>query len=316
MKQEETSNYCKMSQDLNVKLALFLKSPSLLQKELAGQRIWEKTPLAEKEELLGAAQRCLEICEKKQIGILTWEDANYPPLLREIYQKPLFLFYRGDIGLLQKKAVAVVGTRNPSLLALHYTRRLCSLLVPTYVIVSGMARGIDSMAHRTALACGGATIAVLAHGVDHIYPLSNADLYHEAARKGNVLLISEHPPETHPLPFHFVKRNRIISGLCSHVVFVEGSRKSGAVITANYALEQNRNLYCFDHPSMTANEGCKQFIADGATNLAHYFELERMSLADLGTNKDKEKILSEFFYLGAQEWGRLVPLQGKLFEEF
>lgn len=293
-------------------LALYLKSPTKLKKLVPwNTNLEEKIDYflgKEKQIYLEKAEECLFNCQNYDIGILTCFDEDYPPLLKEIADYPLLLFYKGNRNLLKKDKISVVGTRNPSLLALEYTKALCEYLALKFVIVSGMARGIDTMAHRSALNANGSTIGVLACGLDQIYPLSNHDLYEIASPQGNLLLLSEYPPKEKPLPFHFVKRNRIISGLSLHVVFVEGSEKSGAVITANYALDQNRNLYCFDHPAMSANGGCKNFIQQGAINLAKFFSVEKVSLLNLNS-------LSNLFYLGGNEWAKL-QVSPKLFEEF
>ncbi|MGQ9635264.1 MAG: DNA-processing protein DprA [Bryobacteraceae bacterium] len=180
----------------------------------------------------------------KQAGasLVRLTDASYPELLREIYDPPLVLFVRGRVELLGSVSVGVVGTRRPTPYGTAVTERLAADLAQAgMTIVSGMARGIDTAAHKGALAAGGATIAVFGCGVDVVYPAENRKLAAEIADKG--LLVSEFPMGAPAYPQNFPVRNRIISGLSAGVVVVEGAQYSGSAITAKLALDQGRELY-------------------------------------------------------------------------
>jgi DNA processing protein len=169
-------------------------------------------------------------------------DPRYPRALREIYDPPIVLFARGRVDLLQSIALGVVGTRRPTPYGLAVAERLSADLAHAgLTIVSGMARGIDSAAHKGALAAGGATIAVLGCGADVVYPSENRKLAAEIAAKG--LIVSEFPMGATAFPQNFPIRNRIISGLSAGVLVVEGAQYSGSAITARLALDQGREVY-------------------------------------------------------------------------
>ncbi len=174
--------------------------------------------------------------------LLTINDPRYPQRLREIFDPPLLLFAIGNIELIQAHSVAVVGTRSPTPYGLAATERLSADLAQAgLTIVSGMARGIDTAAHRAALNATGSTIAVLGCGVDVLYPSSNRKLYDEIARRG--LLVSEFPMEAPAFPQNFPVRNRIVSGLSLGVLIVEGAQHSGSAITAKLAMDQGREVF-------------------------------------------------------------------------
>jgi DNA processing protein len=169
-------------------------------------------------------------------------DPRYPPALREIYDPPVVLFAVGRIELLESAMLAVVGTRRPTPYGVAVAERLAGDLARAgLVIVSGMARGIDTAAHRGALSAGGDTIAVFGCGLDVIYPAENRSLAAEIARKG--LIISEFPMGTPGQPQNFPVRNRIISGMSLGVLVVEGAQYSGSAITARLAMEQGREVF-------------------------------------------------------------------------
>ena len=169
-------------------------------------------------------------------------DSRYPPLLRDIYDPPPLLFVRGRIELLETLMIAVVGTRRPTPYGLTAASRLSrDLAVAGLTIVSGMARGIDTAAHRAALEAGGDTIAVFGCGIDQVYPAENRKLAEEIASRG--VVISEFPMGAPPYPQNFPVRNRIISGMSAGVLVVEGSEYSGSAITAKLAAEQNREVF-------------------------------------------------------------------------
>jgi len=169
-------------------------------------------------------------------------SASYPPRLREIYDPPAVLFARGNVDLLQTLMIGVVGTRRPTAYGTTVAQRLAKDLAQAgLTIASGMARGIDTAAHRAALEAEGDTIAVFGCGVDEVYPAENRRLSEQIAEKG--LAISEFPMGTPAYPQNFPVRNRIISGMSAGVLVVEGGEYSGSAITAKLALEQNREVF-------------------------------------------------------------------------
>ncbi|MGH9785972.1 MAG: DNA-processing protein DprA [Terriglobia bacterium] len=189
-------------------------------------------------------QAAREAEQARQLGasLLTIRDAAYPKLLQEIFDPPLLLYARGGLALLEAPAVGIVGTRRPTAYGKAMAERLATdLAVRGLVIVSGLARGIDSLAHRGALQAGGKTIAVLGTGMDVAYPAENKKLLAEIAEKG--LLLSEFPLGSFPAPQNFPIRNRIIAGLSLGVVVVEAAQYSGSLITARLAMEQNREVF-------------------------------------------------------------------------
>jgi DNA processing protein len=190
--------------------------------------------------LLDRASREIERLERKGYCILTVEDVNYPEYLRETFDPPLVLYCAGKVEALKGPAVSVVGARKPSPYGRAVAEKLARELASRgIVIVSGLARGIDSIAHWGALE-GGKTVAVLGSGLENIYPRENRRLFEKIIERGAV--ISEFPAKSPPLGFHFPIRNRIISGLSLALVVVEATRKSGSLISARLALDQNREV--------------------------------------------------------------------------
>lgn len=190
--------------------------------------------------------------------------AGYPSLLDQIYDPPARLYARGNVDLLSRPAVAVVGSRQATTWGLAMGERLgAGLGVAGAVVVSGCAIGIDAAAHRGALAVAGATVAVLGGGIDIGPPASNRRLAGRIARRG--CLISEQPAGTRPAKYHFPKRNRIIAGLARMTVVVEATARSGALITARLALEAGREVMAVPGHPLTENAaGVNALIADGA----------------------------------------------------
>lgn len=197
------------------------------------------------------------------IGVLAWNDPVMPSHLRAISDLPPVLWYRGSLDCLKQPAVAIVGSRAASSVALETARRLAAdIALRGITVVSGLARGVDSAAHRGALETG-RTIAVLGSGVDHVYPAEHAGLASRIAENG--LVVSEYPPGTLPLPYHFPMRNRLISGLSRAVVVIEASDKSGSLITASCAAEQGRDVMAVPGNVLSGrNRGGHALIRDGA----------------------------------------------------
>ncbi|WP_298853272.1 DNA-processing protein DprA [uncultured Ruegeria sp.] len=210
----------------------------------------------------GVIETELKAAKAAKARLLCLGSADFPEALNDLNDVPPMLWAIGDVSLLQQSAVAVVGARNCSSLGARMARGLATELGnKEHVIVSGLARGIDTAAHRAALDSG--TIAVMAGGVDVIYPAENTELAHEIAVKG--LRLSEQPMGVTPQARHFPRRNRIISGLAQAVVVVEAAAKSGSLITARDALDQGREVLAVPgHPFDARAAGCNLLIRDGA----------------------------------------------------
>ena len=215
---------------------------------------------------LSEAESILEQCAKKKIHIVTWNDRNYPSLLRAIADPPVILYYKGMLPYWNDRAlIGVVGTRKASAYGLHAAKHISGQLARCGgVVVTGMALGVDAMAAAGALDNGGTVVGVLGCGVDRIYPAGNRDLFYRVVDNGGCL-ISEYPPGTPPNHWHFPKRNRIISGIGAGVLVVEAPEKSGALITARCALEQGRDVFAV--PGNLGVAGCagsNGLLRDGA----------------------------------------------------
>ncbi|MDB6452183.1 DNA-processing protein DprA [Falsirhodobacter sp. 20TX0035] len=202
--------------------------------------------------------------------LICWGDDDYPLSLAGIGDAPPVLWAKGDTALLARPMVALVGARNASSLGLRMARKLAfSLAEAGQVVVSGLARGIDTEAHEAALP---ATVAVMAGGIDVIYPTENTALAARIAEQG--CLLTEQPPGTEPQARHFPLRNRIVSGLAHSVVVVEAAARSGSLITARDALDQGREVFAVPgHPFDARAAGCNQLIREGATLLTQASEL-------------------------------------------
>ncbi len=194
--------------------------------------------------------------------LICWGETDYPVALSQLTDAPPLLWAKGEPGLLQKRRVAIVGARNASSLGLRMARALAHELTKDgFVVVSGLARGVDTAAHKAAL--DGGTIAVMAGGIDVIYPAENTHLGQDIAARG--LCISEQPIGQTPQARHFPTRNRIISGISEAVVVVEAAAKSGSLITARTALDQGREVLAVPgHPFDARASGCNMLIRDGA----------------------------------------------------
>lgn len=206
----------------------------------------------------------LEQYQQQNIGFLTVWDERYPERLQEIAQPPWILYYRGDINLLKLHLIAMVGTRTPTAYGKKAAYDLSrEVALAGFGIVSGLAKGIDSVAHWGAVESGGASIAVLGTAIDVIYPPENRSLYHEMMTKG--LILSEYPIGTSSHPGMFPQRNRIISGISLGTVVVEAALRSGSLITADQALEESRDVFAVPGPiSSPKSQGTLSLIKQGA----------------------------------------------------
>ena len=210
------------------------------------------------------AERDVQEVAKADCVLIAFDSEEYPPLLKQIPDAPLLLYVRGDVKVLSQFAVAIVGSRRPSAYGSSVAHRLAHDLAQRQLVVaSGLARGVDSAAHRGALEAKGKTVAVLGSGLDVIYPRENKKLADEIAKSGAV--ISEFPLGTSPSPENFPIRNRIISGLSLGVVVVEAAEYSGSLITARLALEQNREVFAVPGNITSAQSfGPNHLIKQGA----------------------------------------------------
>lgn len=218
---------------------------------------------------LSGADKILGDCQKLGLRILTMQDADYPVRLRNIYEPPCLLYVQGQLPAFDEEvAIAMVGTRRATPYGIGTAEKLAFQMAKQgALIVSGAAYGIDSSAHRGALRAGAKTVAVLGNGHDIVYPAGNEWLYRDIAASG--ALLSEYPPGTAAEGWHFPVRNRIISGLCLGTVIVEApEERTGALITANTALEQGRDVFAVPGPiDAPMSRGCNRLIADGAAAL-------------------------------------------------
>ncbi len=224
----------------------------------------EQAKLLEDKDCSGA-DRILADCQRLDLDLLTIQDAGYPNRLRNIYDPPCLLYVRGRLPAFDDEAsIAVVGTRDCTPYGVSCAEKLgYGLAAGGAVVVSGLARGVDSAAVRGALRAGGTVTAVLGNGLDVVYPPENQYLYEDVAAAG--ALISEYPPGTPPEAKHFPVRNRIMSGLCLGTLVVEAPARSGALITAGTALEQGRDVFAVPGPiDAPASVGCNRLIRDGA----------------------------------------------------
>ena len=226
----------------------------------------------------------LAALEKAGVRAVTWHHDDYPPRLKEVYDRPPLIFVRGDIVPEDERSVAVVGTRSPSPYGREVAYQLTHDLAMTGVtVVSGLARGIDGIAHRAALEAGKRTTAVLGSGIDVNYPREHAKLAAEIAENG--ALVSEHPLGTRPHAENFPRRNRILSGMTLGTVVVEAGETSGAQITASHALEQNREVFAVPGSVFAPkSRGTNKLIKEsGAKLVSDYLDiLEELNLSSVG----------------------------------
>lgn len=225
-------------------------------------------------------------------NFFTINDDVYPQCLKEISNPPEKLYYKGNLELLKsERLIAVVGTRNPS----SYGKLCCECMVKkmseaNITVVSGFAKGIDSIAHKSSLLTDGKTIAVIASGLDIVYPASNLSLYREMEEKG--LILTEYEEGTKPYKSNFPQRNRIIAGLSKGTIVIESKNRGGSLITADLALEFNRDVYAVPGDIFSLySKGCNNLIRDcKAKSLSNINEL----LEDYGWEIKKEKTDSKY----------------------
>ena len=264
---------------------------------------------------LDRAQSILEECARKDIFLLTAQDALYPQRLKNIYDPPLLLYGRGSMPLFDEEAaVAVVGTRSCSPYGIRTAERFgFEMSKQGGLVVSGLARGIDAASQLGALRAGGLTAAVLGCGVDVVYPPENDRLYEDVAASG--VLLSEYPPGAEPFGWHFPARNRILSGLCLATLVVEAPEKSGALITAATALEQGRDVFAIPGPlDAEGSVGCNRLIRDGAGLATESWDIlrEYQSRYPHKLHPDGEKLpplpkKSEIFYPERSKKPKVAP---------
>jgi DNA processing protein len=225
-------------------------------------RQWDPT------RLYAQAELDARLLRSRGIQVAWLDDPAYPALLREIYDPPFALFHRGEFPPDWSAAVAVVGTRRPTGRALERAYELgADLARAGAVVVSGLARGIDAAAHRGAVDRGGVSVAVLGNGIDAVFPRSSLPVARELLARGGCIA-GEYPPGVPPAPYHFPARNRIISGLCPVTVVVQAPARSGALITADFALEQGRDLCVHaDGVHGPAGVGTAALVEDGAPSI-------------------------------------------------
>lgn len=242
--------------------AVFNQSPSKLVEQgiISGSIVSQLGDPA----LFRFAQEQLNWAERLKVSVITCNDSAYPSCLKEIFAPPPIIYVKGKIEVFQRHAVAVVGTRIPTVYGKKVTDSICAELVERrLVIVSGMARGIDTSAHQSCINHRGETVAVLGCGLDRCYPPENRELSEKIVENG--VLLSEFPLGTPPEAYNFPRRNRIISGMSSAVLVVEAGIKSGSLITAHYALQQGREVFAVPGPiSSPVSEGTFNLIRDGA----------------------------------------------------
>ncbi|HEM9152050.1 TPA: DNA-protecting protein DprA [Streptococcus agalactiae] len=201
--------------------------------------------------------------EFKKFPVLSILDSNYPLELKEIYNPPVLLFYQGNIELLSKPKLAVVGARQASQIGCQSVKKIIKETNNQFIIVSGLARGIDTAAHVSALKNGGSSIAVIGSGLDVYYPTENKKL--QEYMSYNHLVLSEYFTGEQPLKFHFPERNRIIAGLCQGIVVAEAKMRSGSLITCERALEEGREVFAIPGNIIDGkSDGCHHLIQEGA----------------------------------------------------
>jgi len=207
------------------------------------------------------------------IEYVTIVDKSYPKKLENIYMPPLILFYQGDLHLLASKILAVIGSRENTSYGERVTKRIVPQLVEHQIhIISGLAYGIDSIAHKSCIEVNGKTIAILGSGINQVYPKQHQDLANEIGK--HHLLMSEYPPYAKATKTHFPFRNRIVSGLSDGILVIEAKEKSGTLITCDYALDQGKDIFVIPNHIFDENSvGTNNLIKQGANLVTTIFDI-------------------------------------------
>ena len=256
-----------------------------------GPNVIESIVNSKNEEFVNNLEKELTRIQKNNIDIITLHDKEYPYNLRNIYSSPILLYKKGNLVNEDNNSIAIVGSRNATSYGLKVAYDLARQLAKRGItIISGMARGIDSQAHKGALDAGGRTIAVLGCGLDVIYPPENKKLMNDIMNNGAV--ISEFSLGTIPDSKNFPQRNRIISGISRGTVIVEANKKSGSLITADFALEQGREVFAVPGPIYSRfSEGTNNLIKDGAKVVTGIEDiLEELKINYIIDNKETESL--------------------------
>ena len=234
----------------------------------------------------------MEKLDRYGVKVLTWHDQDYPSRLKEIYDYPPVLYVRGSLLPEDEWCLAVVGTRRTTVYGKQVTEEIVTDLARSRItIVSGLAKGVDSVAHQSALDAGGRSIAVFACGLDIVYPAENANLARRIMPQG--ALISEYALGTRPRADNFPRRNRIMSGLSLGVLVVEAGETSGAMITARLALEQNREVFAIPGSILSpASSGTNHLIQEGAKLVRNYTDiLEELNLTVVARQIELQEVI-------------------------
>ena len=241
-------------------------------REIVGVKLSDISALNNKN--LAKADNILAVCHEKGFSIVTIQDAAYPDRLRNIFNPPVLIYLNGKLPEVDEEAtIAVVGTRNCTPYGISKAGELgCELGKLGFIVVSGLAKGVDAAAMRGAMRGGGKVIGVIGSGLDIIYPYENRELFEDTVNNGAI--ISEYPPGTPPVPGHFPSRNRIVSGLSVGIAVIEAPKKSGALITAAAALEQGRDVF-----AMPGNVDAK--TCEGSNNLLREGAIPLLSVDDI-----------------------------------
>lgn len=235
----------------------------------------------------------LDQTEKSGSKLLSLADPEYPALLKQIYDPPILLWFKGNADALSLPGIAVVGTRNTSAYGRNMAKKLTGELAEQRLcIFSGLAYGIDALAHTAALEHGAPTVAVLGSGIDNVYPRKHTGLANDIVRSGGAV-ITEFPPGTNPDAGNFPVRNRIVSGMSLGVLVIESGIKGGSMITADLGLDQNREVFALPHPlGNPSGTGCNYLIKRGAAKLVQTVDdvLEELPVQhNSSTEKEQEK---------------------------
>ena len=250
-----------------------------------------------KNTLLTEGNKLLEYISKNNISYVTINSIHYPDRLREIEDPPYVIFYKGDLSLLNYNMVAIVGSRNNTNYGEVVTRQIVGELKNMdYGVISGVAYGIDTIAHKECLSRRIKTIGVLGCGIDVVYPKTNKLVYKEIEENG--LLISEFLPGTKPMPYNFPRRNRIIAALSKGVIVIEATIKSGTLITVNHALQYGVDVMAVPGPIISnTSKGCNLLIRDGAKMFVElddlYYFLNVIKKESKNEEKNSIKLLME-----------------------